>query len=423
MTPRPAAGRRTVGPHARARVPDHVDRGRGRPRSSWRSCSSWCRRRGAVVPVGRPPPRRGRPRRSNRAARTPRRPGATRPRPPAPPGSYAARRCRTWTDAPEATAEATYTDPPTDPLDVGARARAALAADEPDVHGRGSSLEEPHRPRHAATATTHRRRTGQRARPRHRVREGPAARGAAARPPGRGRGARRRGAGTGTAPSDGDVTALLRAGLSPAPGRPPRRGGRVPPRDARGPGPGTAPRRSGRGDPDRHEPHRRPGPELGERRQLGRLHHADHGIAAGRRVVGEEHHRLPVGRHLHRAADQALAAQLLAPARLAPARARGPRGAPRPGRSSSATVHVPARSRPAASSTQSARGPRCRVTTTASGAAETPIAPVPTGGVDVGGPSGSRVPTSSGAGPSPESVSALRLPRTGSTATPPPTAR
>ena len=87
------------------------------------------------------------------------------------------------------------------------------------------------------------------------------------------------------------------------------------------------------------------------------------------------------------------------------------------------TVHVPARSRPAASSTHSARGPRCSRITTASGAADTPIAPVPTDGVDVGGPSGSRVPTSSGAGPSPESVSALRLPRTGSTATPPPTAR
>jgi len=119
------------------------------------------------------------------------------------------------TDPPEATAEATYTDPPTDPLDVGA-VRAGLAADETDVEA-AEPVEEPHRPRHAADGD-----------------DAPAANGrpeadteaesakdrllavllrdpraavaalAAVEPD------------TGTAPSDGDVTALLRAGLSPA---------------------------------------------------------------------------------------------------------------------------------------------------------------------------------------------------------------
>jgi hypothetical protein len=50
-------------------------------------------------------------------------------------------------DAPDATAPATYADPPTDPLDVGA-VRAGLA--EPTTED--TSPEEPHRPRHAAAA-------------------------------------------------------------------------------------------------------------------------------------------------------------------------------------------------------------------------------------------------------------------------------
>jgi hypothetical protein len=50
-------------------------------------------------------------------------------------------------DAPDATAPATYSDPPTDPLDVGA-VRAALAESTAD----DAPPEEPHRPRHAASA-------------------------------------------------------------------------------------------------------------------------------------------------------------------------------------------------------------------------------------------------------------------------------
>ena len=54
-------------------------------------------------------------------------------------------------DAPDATAPATYSDPPTDPLDVGA-VRAGLAEPTAESTTDDAPPEEPHRPRHAAAA-------------------------------------------------------------------------------------------------------------------------------------------------------------------------------------------------------------------------------------------------------------------------------
>ena len=71
-----------------------------------------------------------------------------------------------------------------------------------------------------------------------------------------------------------------------------------------------------------------PGPQLGALPQVGRVHDRDHRVAAGRRVVGEEHQRLARRRHLHRAEHQPLAGQLALPD---PASAARPRAAGRPG--------------------------------------------------------------------------------------------
>jgi hypothetical protein len=115
-------------------------------------------------------------------------------------------------DAPDATAPATYSDPPTDPLDVGA-VRAALAEPTAESTTGDAPPEEPHRPRHAAAADGE---AGPEA--------GPATESAKDRllavllgdPRAAVAALAAVDTDAGTTASDGDVTALLRAGLSPS---------------------------------------------------------------------------------------------------------------------------------------------------------------------------------------------------------------
>ncbi len=55
-------------------------------------------------------------------------------------------------------------------------------------------------------------------------------------------------------------------------------------------------------------------PQLRALPQVVGVDDGDHRVAAGRRVVGQEHHRLPVRRHLHRPEHHPLAGQLVVPA-------------------------------------------------------------------------------------------------------------
>ncbi|WP_328304411.1 hypothetical protein [Actinomycetospora sp. NBC_00405] len=111
-------------------------------------------------------------------------------------------------DAPDATALATYSDPPTDPLDVGA-VRAGVAEDTPP--------EEPHRARHAAAADGE-------AGPETDPETGPDTESAKDRllavllgdPEAAVAALSAADIDAGSTASDGDVTALLRAGLSPS---------------------------------------------------------------------------------------------------------------------------------------------------------------------------------------------------------------
>ena len=256
MTPRPAAGRRTVATHARARVPDHVDRGRGRPAGRGDrahrgvvgpapACPSGGRRRGLAAPgarAGPPGPRGG-----------VERPGHGTPAPPQ--GRTRARRCRTWTTRRRRRP----------------RRRTRTRRPIPSTWarcGRGSAS----RPLSPRPTTP---------RPRNRTAPG-------TRRPADGEAAQETGPDTesakdrllavllvdpqaavaalaavdtdaGTTASDGDVTALLRAGLSPGQVARLVGVGRVPARGARGPGPGAAPRRSGRGRAARTAPTSRAG--------------------------------------------------------------------------------------------------------------------------------------------------------------------
>ena len=115
-------------------------------------------------------------------------------------------------DAPDATAPATYADPPTDPLDVGA-VRAVLAEPTAESTTDLAPPEEPHRPRHAAAADGE-------AGPE----TGPDTESAKDRllavllgdPRAAVAALAAVDTDAGTTASDGDVTALLRAGLSPS---------------------------------------------------------------------------------------------------------------------------------------------------------------------------------------------------------------
>ena len=71
------------------------------------------------------------------------------------------------------------------------------------------------------------------------------------------------------------------------------------------------------------EPYAVTRPELCGDRQVRRPHHADHRVATGRRMVGEEDDRLPARRHLDRPRHHALAGQL---ALACPRRAGGRAG-------------------------------------------------------------------------------------------------
>ena len=63
---------------------------------------------------------------------------------------------------------------------------------------------------------------------------------------------------------------------------------------------------------DESEPHGLTGAHLGGPIDVGVDDDGRHRVAAGHRVVREEQHRIPVGRHLDRSADHTLAGQLTA---------------------------------------------------------------------------------------------------------------
>lgn len=135
-------------------------------------------------------------------------PATARRRPPAGSGA-AGSPVSNLDDAPEATAPATYSDPPTDPLDVGA-VRAGLAEPAPESTADDTRPGEPHRPRHAADGDTTPDTTPDTESAKDRLLAvllgEPRAAVAALAADGD----------SGTTASDGDVTALLRAGLSPS---------------------------------------------------------------------------------------------------------------------------------------------------------------------------------------------------------------
>ena len=141
-------------------------------------------------------------------------PATARRRPPAGSGT-AGSPVSNLDDAPEATAPATYSDPPTDPLDVGA-VRAGLAEPSPESTADDTPPAEPHRPRHAAAADGE-------AGPDTGQETGPDTESAKDRllavllgdPQAAVAALSAVDTGAGTSASDGDVTALLRAGLSP----------------------------------------------------------------------------------------------------------------------------------------------------------------------------------------------------------------
>jgi len=111
-------------------------------------------------------------------------------------------------DAPDATAPATYSDPPTDPLDVGA-VRAGLAEPAAD----DAPPEEPHRPRHAAAANGE---TGPDTTPDTESAKDRLLAVLLGDPEAAVAALAAVDTDAGTTASDGDVTALLRAGLSPS---------------------------------------------------------------------------------------------------------------------------------------------------------------------------------------------------------------
>ena len=137
-------------------------------------------------------------------------PATARRRPPAGSGT-AGSPVTNLDDGPDATATATYSDPPTDPLDVGA-VRAGLAEPTPESTTDDTPPAEPHRPRHATAAD------GEAAQE-----AGPDTESAKDRllavllvdPQAAVAALSAVDTGAGTSASDGDVTALLRAGLSP----------------------------------------------------------------------------------------------------------------------------------------------------------------------------------------------------------------
>ncbi|WP_433030796.1 hypothetical protein [Actinomycetospora sp. CA-053990] len=134
-------------------------------------------------------------------------PATARRRPPAGTGT-AGSPVSNLDDAPDATAPATYSDPPTDPLDVGA-VRAALAEPSPGSTADDTPPAEPHRPRHAAAADGEAGSDTESAKDRLLavlLGDPQAAVAALAAVD----------TDAGTSASDGDVTALLRAGLSPS---------------------------------------------------------------------------------------------------------------------------------------------------------------------------------------------------------------
>ena len=80
------------------------------------------------------------------------------------------------------------------------------------------------------------------------------------------------------------------------------------------PGPRRPRRRRARTTPRcEREPHPLAGTQLRALPQVVGVHHPEDRVAAGGRVVGEEHHRPPVRGHLHRAEHHPLARQLLVP--------------------------------------------------------------------------------------------------------------
>ena len=153
-------------------------------------------------------------------------------------------------------------------------------------------------------------------------------------------------------------------------------------------------------------------------RRSSATHHPDHRVAAGRRVVVEEDHRLPVGRHLDGAQHHPLARQLLL---AAPADRLALEPQPDPvGRAAHDVRRPVERLHRRRRSNQSSRGP------SRSRSSGRPAADAHR--VDRhrrarrAARRAARRPRSTGAGPSPESRSVDREPSTGSTSMPPETA-
>ncbi len=141
----------------------------------------------------------------------------------------------------------------------------------------------------------------------------------------------------------------------------------------------------------------------------------EHRVAAGRRVVGQEHDRLPARRHLDGAEDHPLARQLVVadPRRWLALEAQADPVDAAP------TAYGAAQSRSSASgANQSARGPG--VTRSGPGSGGRGVSSG--AGGPAGAPTGSVVPSSTRGGPTQARVSVDREPSTGATSMPPATA-
>ena len=158
-------------------------------------------------------------------------------------------------------------------------------------------------------------------------------------------------------------------------------------------------------------------PQLRALPQVPLVDDRDHRVATGRRVVGEEHHRPAVRRHLHRAEHHPLAGQL---ARRSPAAAAPPAAAARSGRSPARRCTTCGRAgRRASPATRSARGPgSSRSGPGAGGRGRVDRRPAPA----TAPPPAARRRRRPAAGPTRPRVSVEREPSTGSTAIPPATA-
>ena len=153
-----------------------------------------------------------------------------------------------------------------------------------------------------------------------------------------------------------------------------------------------------------------PGDGLGGevRRALGE--HRDDRVAAGDRVVGQEHHRLPVGGTCTAPrTTPSLGSSVLD---AAAARRRAGPSSRTPTRSLAARRSTPAAVSAAGSRSQSARGPGQHVEGRRGRSAGSATGATSTSGSPAGVPTGSRSPGCSGADRSPESVSFERDPRT-----------